>query len=122
MFFSMRSASLCIKRPRSEALVFDQAPVSNAARAASTALSTSALSASATLAITSPVDGFVVSKVLPLAAFTHLPSISSLVCRTLGCAAVFLPLLSFSLELPFLALLALERFAVAVAIGILLHK
>ena len=54
------------------------APVSNAARAAATAMSTSAASASATCVITSPVAGLIVGNVLPEALLTHLPLISSL--------------------------------------------
>jgi hypothetical protein len=70
-------------RPRSRAFIFRHGPFSNAFRAALTALSTSALSPSATLAITSPVAGLSVSNVLPLVESTHLPSISILVCRIL---------------------------------------
>ena len=79
---SIRSASLFSSRPRPRASIVFQGPVSNALRAALTALSTSAASPSATWAITSPVAGLSVSNVLPLAASTHWPSISSLVWRT----------------------------------------
>src|ERR1700731_5049136 len=75
----MRSASLFIKTPRAEALILRHAPLSNAARAAATALSTSAASASATCVITSPVDGFMVGKVFLDTLSTHFPLISSFV-------------------------------------------
>ena len=81
-FFSIKSASLLISRPRARASIFFHGPVSNALRAALTAKSTSALSPSATWAITSPVAGLSVSNVLPLAASRHVPSISSFVCPT----------------------------------------
>src|SRR6267378_4779547 len=77
--FSMRSASLFIRFPRCEALILRHGPLSNAARAAATALSTSGASASATCVITSPVDGLIVGKVLPEVLLTHLPLISSFV-------------------------------------------
>src|SRR5580704_12221561 len=65
--------------PRCEAVIFlRQAPVSNAARAAVTALSASAASAFATCVMTSPVDGLIVGNVLPEALLTHCPLISSL--------------------------------------------
>src|SRR5438552_3642055 len=57
-------------------------PLSKAARAAETALSTSAASASATRVMTSPVAGLMVGKVLPEAESTHLLLISSLVAET----------------------------------------
>src|SRR5713226_4758784 len=77
--FSMRSASLFISTPRCEAPILRHAPLSNAARAAATALSTSAASASATCVITSPVEGFMVGKVFPETLSTHFPLISSFV-------------------------------------------
>src|SRR6267378_501848 len=77
--FSIRSASLFIKTPRCEAPILRHAPLSNAARAAATALSTSAASASATCVITSPVDGLIVGKVFPETLSTHFPLISSFV-------------------------------------------
>src|SRR5215470_2901447 len=80
--FSMRSASLFIKTPRCEAVIFFHGPFSNAARAAATALSTSAASASATCEMTSPVEGLMVGKVLPEAASTHLLLIRSFVALT----------------------------------------
>src|SRR5262249_49348963 len=76
--FSMRSASRFIRTPRCEAAIFFHGPFSNAARAAATALSTSAASASATCVITSPVAGLIVGKDLPEAASTHLLLIRSL--------------------------------------------
>src|SRR5580765_5729086 len=80
-------------RPRSRAFIFFHGPFSKAFRAALAALSTSALSPSATLAMTSPVAGLRVSKVLPLCASTHLPSISIFVWRILtGRLAACLPL------------------------------
>src|SRR5712691_11090477 len=77
--FSMRSASLFIKTPRSAALILRHGPLSNAALAAATALSTSAASDSATRVITSPVDGLIVGKVFPDTLSTHFPLISSFV-------------------------------------------
>src|SRR5258707_14302307 len=67
----MRSASLFINTPRSAALILRHGPLSNAARAAATALSTSAASDSATCVITSPVDGLIVGKVFPDTLLTH---------------------------------------------------
>src|SRR5271165_2531714 len=88
--FSIKSASLYISCPRCDADILRHAPLSNAARAAATALSTSAASASATRAMGSPVDGLIVAKVLPEAASTHLPLIKSLVALifTVGSNAV----------------------------------
>src|SRR2546430_16073402 len=68
-------------RPRSRAFIFRHGPLSNALRAARTALSTSAFSPSATCAITSPVAGLIVSNVRPLVESTHLPSMCIFVCR-----------------------------------------
>ena len=79
MFSSIRSASRLMSRPRSRASIFRQGPESKALRAALTARSMSAASPSATSAMTSSVAGLIVSKVLPLALLTHLPSIRSLV-------------------------------------------
>src|SRR5208283_6178876 len=75
--FSTKSASRYISSPRCAALIFLQAPFSNARRAAPTALSTSAASASATCVITSPVDGLIVGNVFPDTESTHLLLISS---------------------------------------------
>src|SRR5258708_4915208 len=77
--FSMRSASLFINTPRSAALIFLHGPLSNATRAAATALSTSAASDSATCVITSPVDGLIVGNVFPDTLSTHFPLISNFV-------------------------------------------
>src|SRR6266404_664913 len=77
--FSIKSASLFIRFPRCEALILRHGPLSNATRAAATALSTSAASASATCVIASPVDGLIVGKVLPEVLLTHFPLISSFV-------------------------------------------
>src|SRR6266404_8486901 len=80
-----------MRAPRCEAeSFFRQAPVSKAARAALTALSTSGASASATWVMTSPVDGLMVGKVLPDALLTHWPLMRSLVALilTLGSIAV----------------------------------
>src|SRR6266852_6951842 len=80
----MRSASLYMRLPRCEAESFlRHAPASKAARAAATALSTSAASASATWVIASPVEGLMVGKVLPETASIHLPFISSLLAEIL---------------------------------------
>src|SRR3974390_2586224 len=89
--FSIKSASRFINTPRCDALNFlRHGPWSNAARAAATALSTSAASASATCVITSPVVGLMVGNVFPDAASTHLLLISSFVALTftLGSNAV----------------------------------
>ena len=72
----MRSAMRHRMRPFSAGLTLAQIPLSKARRAAATAKSTSALSASGTLAITAPVAGLNTSKVLPEAALAILPSIS----------------------------------------------
>src|SRR6267154_65085 len=77
--FSIRSASLFINTPRSAALILRHGPLSNAARAAATALSTSAASDSATCVMTSPVDGLIVGNVFPETLSTHFPLISSFV-------------------------------------------
>src|SRR6266403_689298 len=77
--FSIKSASLFIRFPRCAALILRHGPLSNAARAATTALSTSGASASATCVITSPVEGLIVGKVFPEALSTHFPLISSFV-------------------------------------------
>src|SRR5918995_3321672 len=76
VFDSMSCESLYIMRPRSRAEIFDHLP-SKARRAASTALSMSALSPSATSASFCPVAGFGESNVLPDSASTHCPSINS---------------------------------------------
>src|SRR5882724_5943403 len=81
--FSIRSASRFISRPRCEADILRHGPFSNAARAAATALSTSAASDSATWVMTVPVLGLMVGKVLPETLLTHLPLISSLVAEIL---------------------------------------
>src|ERR1700739_2438618 len=88
MFFSIKSASLFIKTPRAEADIFRHAPFSNAARAAATALSTSAASASATCVITSPVEGLIVGNVFPDAASTHLLLINNFVALTLTLGSI----------------------------------
>src|SRR5271165_1324854 len=77
MFFSTRSESFQIRRPRSLAESLCQGPPrsSKARRAASTARSTSAGEASAICVSTSPVAGLMVSKVF--APSTHWPSISN---------------------------------------------
>src|SRR5712692_9303334 len=77
--FSIRSASLFINTPRSAALILRHGPLSNAALAAATALSTSGASDSATCVITSPVDGLIVGNVFPDTLSTHFPLISSFV-------------------------------------------
>src|SRR5437016_13064468 len=75
----MRSASLFIKTPRCEALIFRHGPLSKAARAAATAVSAAGASDSAAWVITSPVDGLIVGKVFPDTLSTHFPLISSFV-------------------------------------------
>src|SRR6266404_2680740 len=77
--FSIKSASLFIKTPRCEALILRHGALSNAARAAATALYTSATLAYANCVITSPVDGLIVEKVFPDTLSTHFPLISSFV-------------------------------------------
>src|SRR5438067_11018335 len=69
----MRSARRCNSRPRSLAASLRHGPFSNALRAALTARSTSALSASATWQISSPVVGLMVGNALPETLPTHLP-------------------------------------------------
>lgn len=68
-------------RARSEAAMRRPGPVAKALRAAATAQSISVASPSAQRASTSPVAGFGVLKVLPLAAGDHFPWISSLFAR-----------------------------------------
>src|ERR1700719_1776649 len=82
-FFSIKSASLNIKLPRCDAVILRHGPFSNAARAAATALSTSAASASAIRASSSPVEGLMDGNVFPEALFTHCPLIRSLVAPIL---------------------------------------
>src|SRR5271156_6264884 len=74
-YFSSKSESFQIRRPRSEGEILDHGPELKAARAAFTARSMSSRSPAATLARTSPVAGLYVGKVLPEAASTHLPLI-----------------------------------------------
>src|ERR1700722_8432506 len=88
LWLSIRSAKRCSNRPRSDALVFRHGPWSNAARAALTALSTSAASASATWQISSPVEGLMVAKVLPDSLATQRPLIRSLVAEGATCGSV----------------------------------
>src|SRR6266849_3156937 len=83
IFFSIRSARRWSSSPRCEADILRHGPFSNAARAAATALSTSAASASATWVIASPVEGLMVGNVLPETASIHLPFISSLLAEIL---------------------------------------
>src|SRR5271169_6305097 len=75
-YFEIRSPMRQMILPRSEGVMVAHGPDSRARRAACTAASMSALSPSATCAITLPVAGFVTSKVLPEAAPTHLPLIN----------------------------------------------
>src|SRR6202045_1830175 len=74
---------------RSDGVMLAHGEDSNARRAAWTAASTSAASPSATRAITRPVAGFVTSKVLPEAAATHLPLISSFFGVARNCVTGF---------------------------------
>jgi hypothetical protein len=67
------SASLNRMRPRSWAVVVFHGPSSNAARAAATARSTSALPASGTRAMTSPVDGSMTSRLAGEEGVTNSP-------------------------------------------------
>lgn len=69
-FFSKRSASLTSSFPRFSGVSFRHGPL-KALRAAATAMSTSFSVASATLQMTSSVDGLMTSKVLPSTAFTN---------------------------------------------------
>ncbi len=66
-----------IRRCRSDGVVRDHGPSSNARRAAATARSSSAAAPCATSVIFSPVAGSKVGNVRPDAAFTHCPPISS---------------------------------------------
>src|SRR5580693_9014660 len=68
-------------RPRSEGVILDHGPVSNAARAALTARSMSSLSPSATRDRTSPVAGLYVGNVFAEGASTHLPLMRILCVR-----------------------------------------
>src|SRR5579862_4610275 len=68
---SSRSASRFRYRPRSDAGVLRHGPDSRARRAAETALSTSAASASAICASSSPVAGLTVEKVFPEVLANH---------------------------------------------------
>src|SRR3970282_2765009 len=61
----------------SEGFKLGHAPCSRAARAAATALSTSALSASATAAIVRPVAGLITAIVFPDCDATHSPPINN---------------------------------------------
>src|ERR1700731_1823062 len=76
IFFSSKSASFQIWRPRSLAESLRHAPFrsSNARRAAATARSTSSLDAAAICVSTSPVAGLMVSNFFALS--THWPSIN----------------------------------------------
>src|SRR5580704_10169220 len=82
----MRSASRFNRRALPGPEVFRHGPCSKAARAAFTAISTSAASASATWQISSPVVGLMVAKVLPDWLFTQRLLMRSLVADT---AALF---------------------------------
>src|ERR1044072_1187902 len=75
-FSSISCAGFLRMRARPRAERFDHLP-SKARRAATTALSMSALSPSATSARVAPVAGLGVVKVLPDSASTHLPSMKS---------------------------------------------
>src|ERR1700674_5904565 len=75
-YFEIRSPMRQIILPRSEGVMVAHGPDSRARRAACTAASMSALSPSATRAMTLPVAGFMTSKVLPETAGTHLPLMS----------------------------------------------
>src|SRR5258708_3972613 len=90
MFFSSRSASFQIRRPRSLADIFRHGPLrsSRARRAASTARSTSAPEPSAICVNTSPVAGLTVSNLF--APSTHFPSMSNCPGSTFTFAASIL--------------------------------
>uniref|UniRef100_A0A1X7V4S2 Uncharacterized protein n=1 Tax=Amphimedon queenslandica TaxID=400682 RepID=A0A1X7V4S2_AMPQE len=82
---SIRSASLPMSLPLSEASIVRQTlPSLNASLAASTALSTSALSPSETSHIFSPSVGLMVGKVLPLTESTHSLLMNNFVYLTSG--------------------------------------
>ena len=82
---SIRSASLLRRFPRLEASIVRQGlPSLKASLAAETALSTSALSPSATSQILSPVAGLMVAKVFPLTESTHSLLMKSFVNLTSG--------------------------------------
>ena len=76
-FSRIRSPIRQISLPRSDAVIRRHGPVSNARRAARTARSMSSASPRAISASLSSVAGLTVSNVLPDAASTHSPSISS---------------------------------------------
>src|SRR5438874_2505591 len=77
VYFEMRSPIRHTTFARSEGVIAGQGPDSNARRAARTAASISALSPSAVRAMVAPVAGFLTSKVIPEAAGSHFPSVSS---------------------------------------------
>src|SRR5579863_3586372 len=86
VYFEMRSPIRHTSLPRSDGVMADHGPDSKARRAARTAASMSSLSPSAARAMVAPVAGFFTSKVLPDAAGTHLPSISSFLGASRNCA------------------------------------
>src|ERR1700674_5379491 len=86
VYFEMRSPIRHRILLRSEGVIAGQGPDSNARRAARTAASISALSASAARAMVAPFAGFLTSKVLSEAAASHLPSISSFLGVPMNCA------------------------------------
>ena len=97
---SIRSASRFIRRPRSEAEVRRHGPTSNALRAAATALSTSAESASAICAISAPVAGLKVRNVFPDSLSIHWLLTSSFagveIVRNSGAGAAIVAMSDFS--------------------------
>ena len=71
---------------RSDGCIFDQRPSSNASRAFSTAISTSAAPQAATFAIRSPVAGFTDSNVSPEIAARNPPSMNACVGNVIPAA------------------------------------
>src|SRR6202163_334060 len=86
VYFEMRSPIRHRILLRSEGDIAGQGPDSSARRAARTAASISALSASAARAMVAPFAGFLTSKVFSEAAASHLPSISSFLGLATNCA------------------------------------
>src|ERR1700687_5691799 len=86
VYFEMRSPIRHRTLLRSEGVIAGQGPDSSARRAARTAASISALSASAARAMVAPFAGFLTSKVLSETAAVHLPSISSFLGLATNCA------------------------------------
>ena len=100
MFSFTRSPSLRMRWPRSVGVMLPQGPLSNAARAAITARSTSAASPSGAVAHTSPFAGLMLSKLRPDAASSHCPLMKSLRCCNPVAAIPLLPSIEYLVPTP----------------------